>query len=253
MAMNAEEGHRMLQASRQRADLVTQIVPSPLGLRAHRVVRELLAGGFVGELREVVVLGVNDLVADPHEPLHWRQAAEFSGLNMLALGILHETLIRWVPDPVRVLAQTETFTPSRREPDTGEMREVGTPDSVHVLTEIPGGARGLYHLSGAVHFGPGLQIHLYGTEGTLRYLLAPDDRLLAARKGDEQLREVSIPSEKAGGWRVEEEFIAAIRGVEQVEFTDFATGVRYMEFTEAVARSARSGSAVALPLARESG
>jgi predicted dehydrogenase len=132
------------------------------------------------------------------------------------------------------------------------MREVGTPDSVHVLTEISGGARGLYHLSGAVHFGPSLQIHLYGSEGTLKYLLAPEDRLLAARKGDEQLCEVSIPSEKAGGWRVEEEFVAAIRGLEKVEFTNFATGVRYMEFTEAVARSAQSGSAVALPLTRDS-
>lgn len=38
------------------------------------------------------------------------------------------------------------------------------------------------------------------------------------------------------------------RGRERVRLTDFATGVRYMEFTEAVARSAQSGRAVALPL-----
>jgi hypothetical protein len=34
-----------------------------------------------------------------------------------------------------------------------------------------------------------------------------------------------------------------------VRFTDFATGVAYMEFTEAVARSARLGVPVDLPLA----
>ena len=51
---------------------------------------------------------------------------------------------------------------------------------------------------------------------------------------------------KTGGWRVEEEFINAIRGTEQIKLTDFATGVRYMEFTEAVAKSAASGSPVAL-------
>jgi hypothetical protein len=34
-----------------------------------------------------------------------------------------------------------------------------------------------------------------------------------------------------------------------VRFTDFETGVAYMEFTEAVARSAEQGIAIDLPLA----
>ncbi len=38
------------------------------------------------------------------------------------------------------------------------------------------------------------------------------------------------------------------RGREEVRLTDFATGLRYMEFTEAVTRSAQSGQAVSLPL-----
>ena len=46
-----------------------------------------------------------------------------------------------------------------------------------------------------------------------------------------------------------EEFIAAIRGAEEIQYTDFATGVRYMEFTEAVAHSADLGTRVELPLA----
>jgi hypothetical protein len=62
------------------------------------------------------------------------------------------------------------------------------------------------------------------------------------------MRELPIPDDKAVAWRVEEEFINAIRGEGQVEFTDFDTGVRYMEFTEAVARSAQSDVSVTLPL-----
>ena len=38
------------------------------------------------------------------------------------------------------------------------------------------------------------------------------------------------------------------RGLEPVRLTDFATAVEYMEFTEAVGRSAHSGQAIALPL-----
>lgn len=248
MARNATEAHEMLQASRSRPELVTQIVPSPFGLQVHQVVKELLADGYLGELREVVLLGVNDAVADAAAPLHWRQSAELSGLNMLAMGILHETLVRWTPHPTRVLAQTQTFVTERLDPATGEQAPVGTPDSLHVLTELPGGARGIYHLSGALHHGPGMQLHLYGSEGTLKYSFTGEDQLVGAKRSDEQLQPIEIPAEKAGGWRVEEEFINAIRGTEKVEFTDFETGAGYMEFTEAVARSAASGAAVSLPL-----
>ncbi len=247
MARSAAEAYQMLAASKRHPDLITQIVPSPFGFRAGQVVKELLADGFIGDLREAIVLGVNDALFDAAAPMHWRQDIELSGLNMLALGILHETLIRWTPDPVSVLAQTHAFTPQRPDPQTSEPRDVTLPDAVRVITEITGGARGLYHLSGAVHFGPGFQIQLYGSEGTLKYLLAPEDRLLGARRGDSELREIDVPPEKEGGWRVEEEVVAAIRGQEEIQLTDFATGVRYMEFTEAAARSARIGSVVRLP------
>ncbi|MDA1052990.1 MAG: Gfo/Idh/MocA family oxidoreductase [Planctomycetota bacterium] len=253
MARDATEAREMFAASRQHPELVTQIVPSPFGLRVHRVVKDLLAGGFLGPLREVAVLGINNAVADPSVPIHWRQSAGLSGLNMLALGILHETLVRWIPHPTRVLAQSQIFTPTRHDPATGRMEQVGTPDSVQILTEIPGdaipgNARGIYHLSGAIHHGPGMQIHLYGSEGTLKYSFDGEDRVSIGRRDERSLRELEVPPEKAGGWRVEEEFINAIRGVEPVQFTDFATGVRYMEFTEAVAKSAASGRAVDVPM-----
>jgi len=246
MAMNAAEARQMLQASQSHSGIVTQIVPSPFGLRAGLLVKELVAEGFLGELREVVVLGTNNSVADSNSPLHWRQATEYSGQNMLVLGILHETLIRWAADPVRVLSQTHVFTPRRIDPAKNELADVGTPDAVRVLTELPCGARGLYHLSGVMHHGPGIQIHLYGSDGTIKYHFTPEDRLFAARKDDKELTEISVPSDKAGHWRVEEEFINSIRGEEKVELTDFATGVRYMEFTESVARSAESGQWVEL-------
>ena len=248
MAMNAAEAHQMYAASQAHPDLVAQIVPSPLGLRAHQVVSEMLESETIGDLREIVVLATNDSLLDPITPLHWRQSEQYSGLNMLALGIVHEPLVRWVPDPVRVLAQTQTFTRSRSDPDTAQMQQVGTPDSVHVLTELPSGVRGLYHLSGVCHRGPTTQIHLYGTAGTLKYLLAPEDKLLLARTDEVEFNEVPIPADKVGGWRVEEEFVNAIRGKEKVKFNDFRTGVRYMEFTEAVAMSSRERRSVDLPL-----
>jgi predicted dehydrogenase len=248
MAMNAAEARQMLAASQQHPELVCQVVPSPFGFKAHRVVKEFIEAGNLGELREVVAIGATDVLADAESPLSWRQVHELSGLNMLTLGILHETLVRWVPDPVRVFAQLHAFVPERLDPATGLRRRVGTPDSAQVLAVLDGGARAIYHVSGVTRHGPGTQVHLYGSEATLKYEMSPRDRLFTAQRGEAELREVVVPWEKEYAWRVEAEFIGAIRGEETVEFTDFGTGVRYMEFTEAVARSAATGQPVELPL-----
>ena len=84
---------------------------------------------------------------------------------------------------------------------------------------------------------------IFGREGTLR-LEADARRLSGARRGEDGLRELPIPAERRIGWRVEEEFVNAICGRETVRRTTFEDGVRYMEFTEAVARSAALGQAV---------
>src|SRR5205807_826721 len=143
--------------------------------------------------------------------------------------------------------------PKRIDPESGVHRAVGTPDSVQVLAVLENGARAVYQVSGVIPFDQGMGIELYGTEGILHYDLAAD-RIRGARRRQPQpgqkaaLEEIPIPVEKARSWRVEADFIDAIRSGSTIEFTDFATGVAYMEFTEAVARSAQRGEAVELPL-----
>ena len=77
---------------------------------------------------------------------------------------------------------------------------------------------------------------------------SPDLMVLeAGRRGDSGLSRVKIPKRKQGGWRVEEEFINAIRGIEPVTHTDFTGALAYMEWTDAVTRAMRTGTRVALP------
>src|SRR5205809_38531 len=78
MAMNAAEAHGMLAAARRHPKLVTQIVPSPFGMTAGAVVRDLLKNGYVGDLREVEVVGRTGALADANAPLSWRQDATLS-------------------------------------------------------------------------------------------------------------------------------------------------------------------------------
>jgi predicted dehydrogenase len=254
LSRDAAEARRMLEDAHKHPDLVTQVVPSPFGLKGDAVVRELLAGGYVGELREVNVIGRSAALADPAAPLGWRQDAGLSGYNMLTLGILHETLLRWVPQPERVLARVHAFIAERIDPASGVRRRVGTPDSVQVLTELPGGAAGVYQFSGVTSFGQGSSITIYGSDGVLEYDLDADRvRGVSRRTGTasarhSEMKEIPIPPDKASSWQVEADWVRSIREGTPVRLTDFATGVAYMEFTEAVARSARTGVAVDLPL-----
>jgi predicted dehydrogenase len=243
----------MLQAAREHPELVTQIVPSPFGLKGHDVMLDLL-NDYLGELREVQVLGMNAALADAASPLSWRQDAALSGYNMLTLGIVHETLLRWVPPPVRVIAQAHAHLATRIDPASGVRRPVGTPDSVQVLAVLENGARASYHFSGVTEFGQSMGIRLYGSDGVLLYDLV-EDRIVGARRRPGQkgvsireLEPVPIPREKERSWRVEADFVEAIRQGTRVQLTDFDTGVAYMEFTEAVALSAERGVAIDLPL-----
>ncbi|MES2792177.1 MAG: Gfo/Idh/MocA family oxidoreductase [Planctomycetota bacterium] len=250
MAANAQEAQQMLSAAEAHPNLVAQVVPSPLGLEYGEYIRELVHNKFVGELREVVVLGANDQFWDFSRLLHWRQQRELSGVNVLMLGVLHETASRWVGPTSRVFAQSHLFESIRPSP-LGEVSvNVTVPDSVQIVTQLANGARGIYHISGTILFGPAMQIHLYGSLGTIKIEFGAEEKVWIARANDQEMRRLELPPEKKGGWRVEAEFIGAIRGEEQVRYTDFASGFQYMEFTEAVAISSESGRAVELPLTK---
>jgi predicted dehydrogenase len=248
MARNLDEARRMRAASLARPDLIAQLVPSPFGLEHHAFLREIIEDGFLGELREVVVLGADNQFWDETRPLHWRQDAAISGYNCLSLGILHETLSRFVPPTTRVFAQAACFEPVRPAAEGRDTPKVTVPESLQVVTRIEGGARGIYHLSGMILHGPGKQIHLYGRKGTIKLMFGAREEVLCGRMGQSELTKVELPPETKGAWRVEEEFIGAIRGGAKPKFTDFTTGVSYMEFTEGVARSLGSDLPVSLPL-----
>ncbi|WP_437185589.1 Gfo/Idh/MocA family protein [Planctomicrobium sp. SH668] len=249
MARNLAEAKQMLATSRKFPKQVAQIVPSPYGLVCGPAVDHLLKNHYLGDLREVVVTGATDQFWDYSKPLHWRQCAKVSGNNILSLGILHETLLRWAPQAVQVFAMTELFEPTRPLPNENRFAEVTVPDSVQILAELQGGARAIYHISGVTLLGPGTSIHLYGSRGTIKVQFVDGQEVMyIGRSEDKELSKLDIPEEEKGKWQVEEDFIAAIRGEKKVTLNDFATGVRYMEFLEAVAISANENAPVALPL-----
>ena len=240
MAMNAGEARAMLAASRRRPDLITQIVPAPHTLGEDRTIRRYLAEGRLGDLLAVELIDSGTFRSEG--PLHWRHDRELSGLNVMTLGIWYEAMMRWAGPATRVAAFARTFVPVRPDGD-GVRRAVPIPDHVDVLGDLACGAQFRIQVSQVTGLRPS-GAWLCGSEGTLHR--NAEGCLHYGARGDSALSPVAIAPGDAGAWRVEEEFITAIRGREQVSHTRFADGVQYMEFTTAVHRSLERGCAVAV-------
>ncbi|WP_459555215.1 Gfo/Idh/MocA family protein [Lacunimicrobium album] len=249
MASNLDEARLMLNLAYEHPDLITQVVPCPMGLVHHDFVSKIIAQGFLGELREVVVIGADDMFWDYSKEMHWRQDATKSGRNVLTLGMLQEVVNRHCPSTSRVFSQMKLFEPRRPSADKNQtLVDVTLPDSIQIVSQFENGARGLYHISGVNLFGPGQQVHFYGTEGTIKWELAPTERVSVGHIGQKELQLVELPEDEKGGWRVEEEFVQAVRGENEVKFTTFTAAIRYMEFTEAAWLSHEQNQPVSLPL-----
>jgi predicted dehydrogenase len=248
MAMDAEEARLMLTTAQDHPDLVAQVVPSPFTLAWDRTIQELIAGGYLGELYAVEVRGLVPAFADPAAPLSWRMDSDLSGLNVMGMGIWYEAVARWVGHARRVMAMRKVCV--RQRPKAGEpgLAAVRVPDLMDILAEMDCGAQAHFRFSSVLGLAADpAGAWLFGSRGTL-HLDTRAGKLLGGQAGDQELKEIAIAPEKRGAWRVEEEFINAIRGREPVRLTTFTEGLKYMQFTEAVARSADSGEAVSLPL-----
>ena len=245
MAASAGEARDMLDASRARPDLVTQIVPSPLTFRVDNLLQQKIAEGYVGDVLAVSVQSLGTGFMEANGPMHWRNDRDLSGYNILNMGIWYEAMIRWVGPATRVMANTKVNVSQRRD-EQGAGIPVSIPDHVDILADLASGAQANLRFSAVTGFSPGNDVWIYGSEGTLR--LDSGLNVWGGQRGDSRLTEIPNPTEGQAYWRVEEEFCSAIRGQEKITRTPFDVGLHYMEFTEAVTRSSQNRQVVSLPL-----
>ncbi len=251
MAMNAAEARDMLAASVANPDLVTQIVPPPHLMACERYVIELIADGFIGDIVNVNArITTGSAFPDTDTDAHWRHIRELSGNNVMTTGIWYENLMRLVGTASSVSANAQVVVPHRRSWD-GSRQQMTIPDQLDVIYTLSGG--GTVNLSVTAASGPFVpptEIWIFGTEGTVHIETGEpgeDPRVTGARRGDEDMATLVVPDDKRGSWRVEEEFINAIRGIEPVTRSNFTDSVKYMEFTDALQQSWQTGTRVYLP------
>jgi len=251
MAMDHDEARTMLAASLRHPALIAQIVPAPHTLTFDRTIIEMIAGGYIGELISIDArIAAARNYPDGSAPQHWRQNRVFSGDNIMSMGIWYEAMMRWVGPAKSVMAVGQSAVRHRQDA-SGRRVPMEIPDHIDVIGAMAQGGQMRFNVSTVLGHAPDVaDVHMFGTDGTirLRQPVGGAMALSAGKRGKAELEPVEIDPAKRGGWRVEEEFVNAIRGKERVTHTDVSTGVKYMEWTTAVSRSLHQGQAVMLPL-----
>ena len=247
LGMDAADGRRMVEAAAG-TGLTTMVCPPPHGMYVEPTVLRLMGEGILGDLRQIIVRGLNPDLIDPNVPLHWRQSSEYSGLHTQQLGILMEVAGRWFGYPVRVQARQATFVKERTQKLGSGMAKVERPDVISVLGDLEGGAQFGVTMSGVAGGAKSTMIEGFGTQASLRFImddgLETGELLLATAPSWEPVP-VVIPDKDAGGWRAEEEFIQAIREGRNGQ-PSWEEALQYMKFVEAVDIAARTGRTVEL-------
>lgn len=234
MADSLAKAETMQRTAAARAELVAQIVPSPFTLEADELIRGIVDSGRLGELQRVSSDFATDATLDPDAPISWRLDDRISGINTMALGICYEPMQRWLEGDATVeAADARVVTPRRKDSD-GVMRDIRIPEELSVKGAWNGAQFSMHQSS--VESGPARCVfEINGTKGGLRYDVNARELVLVDGAGKTTQRQ--IPQLKAGGWAVEAEFVNSIRTGAPVRRTDFATGVRYMRFTDVVWRA----------------
>ena len=245
MCMNLDEAKQMHGAAQDHPGLVNMICPPPTRMPFEPYIRQLIASDKLGKMTLVELAAVGGSNLD-RQRVHWRERVEYSGQQIMAMGIFAETLNAVVGPYERLSAQTATPIGTKTA-ENGEPVNIGIPQIVTITGRLENGALAVEHHSGLATDGSSQGSHLtiWGLKGTLRYDFG--DTIEFAPAG-QPLSPVDVPDELQRPWLVEQDFINAVRSAKRGESwsvsPDFAEGLRYMRKVEAVHQSAATGQAV---------
>ena len=258
MSMDTSQARNMLDASYLKPELVAQIVPAPFIDTVEKTVLDLINDDYIGDILAADLSGIPGFMAnsagggfiDYNAPFMWRHDRDLSGYNIMLMGAWYECIMRLLGPAINATAITRVYNKQRLTSDNNK-KITTIPDHVEILSEMSSGALTHIRISEITGFASEEQLWIYGSKGTLLctgFENYTSGKLFGGQKGDKALKEIPISDDKKGFWRVEQEFVNAIKGIEKVSHTTFEDGVKYMEFTEAVTRSSQNRQTVALPL-----
>lgn len=227
---------------------------------AYLHLRELVQGGYVGEILSVNMMLMNSGVLTRTSDRIWqRDAALGANPFTITFGHVFDALCMVVGELSEVSAVVTTQAKQWFETDTKKFVDTTAPDNITIHGTLENGAVVTANVGVQPYHGSGYRFEIYGKEGTLMMIgggeagQEANRRVMGGRKEDKALQDLPVPERLK--WVPEEvrkvgraydvgqmwvRFAQAIRTGAAVE-PDFDHAVRRHRSLDAIARASQSG------------
>lgn len=246
MCMDWNEAQQMTAAAIAHPQQVNMVCPSPFRVRWERTVKQVLASPEFGQLQMVNVDSRNFANGNPHQ-ISWREQVQYSGFNILQVGIFAETLNAWCGEYATLTAITRIELPEKVDA-AGQRYEIKVPQIVRLRGKLVGGETITESYTGLWPQPERSEIALFGKEKTCIVDLVVGNVQLHLKQGPTRKQIVDATGDP---WQVEAEFIAAVRSARRGEpwqavgqiNPNFLEAARYMHKMQRIHDCTESGNA----------
>jgi predicted dehydrogenase len=195
MAMNAVEAREMVEFAASHPNQLAIIDHELRFNPTWRRMKELIDGGFLGELRHVNITIASGFRHSSQRPWNWWSQKSAGGGLLGALGSHAIDALRWLFGEIEaVCGAVATMVPERKDPRSGEMRPNETDDYSSFLVRFsPQGnhvSHGVVLLSALFVSGGKNQVTAVGSNGTI--VMEGEETLLGAMGYNHQFEEMSL-------------------------------------------------------------
>ena len=204
LGANTKEAEEMAALARSRK------VPTMVGLQrraspAYLYMRELIRGGYVGEMLSVNMVFQGSGVLTRTSDRTWQRDVTL-GANTLTITFGHvlDAMCMVAGELTEVSAIVSTRVPQWFESDTKRYVDVTSPDNIMIQGKLENGAIVSAHVGVHPFHGSGHRLEIYGREGTLMMVgggeagQEANRRIMGGKKGDKALAELPVPERLSG-------------------------------------------------------
>ena len=147
MANDLAQAKAMVEAAHAHPKLVHMVCPPPTRMPFEPYIQNLLGTGQLGTLTAVELYAVGGGNLDANK-ISGRECGEFSGKQILAMGIYAETLNAWLGPYEELSARLATPIPVKTDPSTHQSVRIDIPQVVTITGKLKSGRLAYEHHSG---------------------------------------------------------------------------------------------------------
>jgi predicted dehydrogenase len=249
-----------LAALARRKKLVTMVGLQRRASPAYLYLRELVAGGYVGQVLSVNMTLMGSGVLTRTSDRTWQRDAKL-GANPLTITFGHaiDAVCMVVGELTEVSALVSTRVPQWFETDTKKYVDTTAPDNIMIQGRLENGAVISANVGVQPYHGSGYRFEIYGRDGTLMMIgggeagQEANRRIVGGKKDDKELKELPVPErlkwvpeavrKEGRAYDVGQmwvNFATAIRAGKGVE-PDFDHAVRRHRMLDAIVRASETG------------